>query len=394
MSDAVTAQATDPDVEALDALCRDLAEAADAVGEAARYASGLALGARLPAAALCGGGRPRRAWRTLLRTLTDPAGLGWAPRGRGVARAGWFAGILARRENLAVTTAVCGLRARIHVAGVGRPDLLADPDCAAVLRAVAQGRQDEAARAFRTLLRERGAGEAFTLLAPTFADVLAWHALTDENPFNDHAGWQVATGRAVTAEPLLGLGAALRAFFSRGDGSDDAPAPGPGPGAGLLEALDTTGTLAGYVGNTGLLGTTDTLLVQRVTGVGGRHRHVLQLADRDAWRVRDVVRAVRALIPSGAELVLVGHRLGAVAAMDLARDRDLTAVYRITHLYAVGSPADARTPLDPRTRVHRLASAGAVGRTWSAADGRVTGSRLLPLGDADRPRTTTSRRNP
>ncbi|MCX5380698.1 hypothetical protein [Streptomyces sp. NBC_00091] len=377
MSDAATALATDPDAGRLDALCRELAEAADAVGEAARYASGLALGARLPAGALAGrgGGGRRRAWRTLLRTLTDPAGLGWAPRGRGLARAGWLAGVLAGRESLAVSTAVCGLKARIRVAGAERPELLADPDCAAVLRAVAEDRQADAARAFRALLRERGAAEAFTLLAPTFADVLAWHALTDENPFNDHAGWQVATGRAVTAEPLLGLGAALRAFCARGPGAGEPRTPQ----TGILEALDTTGTLAGYVRNTGLLDAAGALLVQRVTGPDGRLRHVVQLPDRDSSYAPAVARAVRALIPSGAELALVGHRLGAVTAMDLARDRDFTAVYAVTHVFAAGSPADARAPADPRTRVVPLPSGAEAGAGAAAVEGTVTGTRLLPL---------------
>ncbi|MEU8462175.1 hypothetical protein [Streptomyces sp. NPDC029003] len=401
MSDAVTVQATDPDVDALDALCRELAEAADAVGEAARYASGLALGARLPVAALVGrGSRRRRAWRTLLRTLTDPAGLGWAPRGRGVARAGWFAGILARRESLAVTTAVCGLKARIRVAGAGRPDLLADPDCAAVLAAVAEDRQDEAARAFRSILRERGPAEAFTLLAPAFADILAWQALTDENPFNDHAGWQVATGRAETAEPLLGLGAALRAFFSR----EPRPATRPGPETGSAPrrpgAPDTTGTLAGYVRNTGRPGAGDTLLLQRVALPGGGSRYVVQLADRDLPRARDVARTLRALVPSGSAVVLVGRGAGAVTAMDLAADRDFTAVYAVSHLFAVGAPADARTPADPRTRVHALSpSALAAGRgdgagAGAAVAGRVTAGLVLPLGEDGRPRTTNSWSHP
>ncbi|MFF4578654.1 hypothetical protein [Streptomyces sp. NPDC001389] len=246
MSDAVTAPATDPDVDTLDALCRELAEAADAVGEAARYASGLAFGARLPAGALVArSSRRRRAWRTLLRTLTDPAGLGWAPRGRGVARAGWFAGVLAGRESLAVSAAVCGLKARIRVARTNRPELLADPGSAAVLRAVDRGRQADAARAFRTLLRERGPGPAFSLLAPAFADILAWHALTDENPFNDHAGWQVATGRAVPAVPLAGLAAAVRAFCARGPGAGGRNAGRRTPGAVPPEAPGTTGTRAG-----------------------------------------------------------------------------------------------------------------------------------------------------
>ncbi|MEV6957332.1 hypothetical protein [Streptomyces sp. NPDC051183] len=226
MSDAVTSESTDPDVDLLGAVCRELAETADAVGEAARHASELALGARLPATALARVRRRRPAWRTLLRTLTDPAGLGWAPRGRGVAAAGRLAGILAGRESLAVSIAVCGLKARIRAASAGRPELAADPDAAAVLKAVEEDRQGEAVRAFRAIMRDRGPEYAFTLLSPAFADLLAWHALTDDNPFNDHAGWQVATGRAVTAEPLLGFGAACRAFFDRGPGRGDPLPPG------------------------------------------------------------------------------------------------------------------------------------------------------------------------
>ncbi|MDA5280796.1 hypothetical protein [Streptomyces sp. Isolate_45] len=377
MSDAVTAPAADPDAETLDALCRELAEAADAVGEAARYASGLALGARLPAAALLGRGGRRRAWRTLLHTLTDPAGLGWAPRGRGVASAGWLAGILARRENLAVSTAVCGLKARIRVAGLDRPELYADPDCAAVLRAVAQDRQAEATRAFRAVVRERGTRHAFTALAPSFADILAWHALTDENPFNDHAGWQVATGRAVTARPLLGLGAALRAFFDPGPVREDPPAPGEGaPGR-----ADTTATLAGYVRNTGLIAGTDAVLVQELTGTDGALRHVVHLPDRACATVRAVARAVRGEIPSGSELALVGRGLGAAAALELARDRDFTAVYAVTHVVVVGVPADAGAHAGPRTRLLCVPGAGAADA--APLGGRISGSRLVPLPGRD-----------
>ncbi|MFD9411170.1 hypothetical protein ACFWBN_29670 [Streptomyces sp. NPDC059989] len=231
MPDAATAASTDADVDLLDDLCRVLAEAADAVGEAARHASGLALGARLPAAALARGGSRRLGWRTLLRTLTDPEGLGWGPRGRGVARAGRFAGLLAGRESLAISIAVCGLRTRIRAVGASRPELLEDPDAVAVLEAVGEGRQAEAARLFRGIMRERGTEHAFALLGPAFADILAWHALTDANPFNDHAGWQVATGRAVPAEPLLGLGAAVWAFCDPGPSLPEG-ANGQGESAG------------------------------------------------------------------------------------------------------------------------------------------------------------------
>ncbi|GGZ47150.1 hypothetical protein GCM10010371_03010 [Streptomyces subrutilus] len=222
MPDAATSASRAPDVVLLDALSSALAEAADTVGEAARYASGLALGARLPVTALARGGRCRLAWRTLLRTLTDPAGLGWAPRGRGAAGAGRLAGLLARRESLAVSVAVCGLRARIGAAQAGVHGGPADPGAAAVLTAAGEGRPAEAARLFRALVRDRGAGRAFVLLAPSFADILAWDALTDTNPFNDHAGWQVATCRAAPAEPILGLGAAFLALCDR----DRGPAPG------------------------------------------------------------------------------------------------------------------------------------------------------------------------
>ncbi|MFD2120178.1 hypothetical protein ACFSNO_11990 [Streptomyces cirratus] len=58
MSDTPTSASTTEDAELLRALCRELAEAADAVDEAARYASGLALGAPLPAALFGRGGRP------------------------------------------------------------------------------------------------------------------------------------------------------------------------------------------------------------------------------------------------------------------------------------------------------------------------------------------------
>ncbi|MET9958376.1 hypothetical protein ABZ128_04695 [Streptomyces sp. NPDC006326] len=254
MSDAATSPSADPDVELLDALCRELAEAADAVGEAARYASRLALGPGLRThRGRHGRSRPpgrRPAWRTLLRLLTDPAGLGWAPRGRGVARAGWLAGVLTGRENLAVSLAVCGLKARIRAARADHPELLDDPEAAAILRAVEQDGQAAAARLFRKVLRERGTERAFALLASSFADLLAWNALTDTNPFNDHAGWQVATGRAMTAEPLLGLGAALRSLFDRDRGTGGHTIPA------------RTAGHSGCVHTMGLIGTGGILLVQ------------------------------------------------------------------------------------------------------------------------------------
>lgn len=372
MSDAATpgtsatSAPTDPDADQLAALCRELAEAADAVGEASRYASRLALGSRLPVTALGLGSRRRAAWRTLLRALTDPDGLGWAARGRGVARAGWLAGVVTGRESLAVSLAVCGLRGRIRAESTRNPARSADPAAAEVFLAVEEGRQADAARAFRELVRRRGEGPAFALLNPSFADILAWNALTDDNPFNDHAGWQVATGRAVAPEPLLGIGAALRAFFERGPACSE-------PGSRLLAELDTTGTPAGYRGNADRIGAAaGAVLLQQVVGPDGVERCVLQLAgpptesgradaphEEPGTHVREVAATVRRLVPSGTELALLGHGPGALMAGRLAASREFTTVYRVTWVGSGPEPGPAAA----------LAGFG----------GRVTGSHLVRL---------------
>ncbi|MEU6864221.1 hypothetical protein ABZ924_13240 [Streptomyces sp. NPDC046876] len=373
MPEAVTS-ATEPDVDSLNRLCRELAEAADAVGEAARYASELALASRMRLAAFRPGSRRAAAWRTLLRTLTSPAALGWAPRGRGVmVRAGRLSGVLAGRESLAVSLAVLGLKARIRAAAVRHPELLADPASARVLSAIEQDRHGEAIRVFKSIVNSRGAEHAFAVLAPSFADILAWNALTDENPFNDAVGWQVATGRAMTAEPLLGPVPRFRSFTDRGS-SGRAGVLTADPA--LTGALDTSGTIAGYVRNIGLLGTGGILLIQRVIGPDGVQRYVVQLAgtarERDCRSPQDLFgafnavaspdspytraasKAVRSVVPSGTEVALIGHGQGGIAAMNLAGGRDFTSLYTLTHVVAVGSPIDAKRPADPRTQVISL----------------------------------------
>ncbi|MFE2880018.1 hypothetical protein ACFXG6_05085 [Streptomyces roseus] len=346
MTDATTAAAPEPEIASLHHLCRVLAEAAEAVGEASRYASELALGARLPRQARGGGAR-----RALLRTITDPKGLGWAPRGRGLARIGRLAGVFTSRESLAVSLAVTGLKARIRAASVAHPELLADPDSVRVLGAVQADRQREAVRVLRSLLAAKGAERTFARLAPVFADLLAWNALTDEKPFNDGAGWEIATGRTVTgAEPLV-------------------------PSPALAERLDTSGTIAGYVRNIGAVGTDGTLLVQQVVGPDGVQRYVVRLAGMSGVSgkspqdllgavhavarpatpySRAVAQALRGLIPSGCELAPVGHSLGGITAMNLAADRDFCGIHQVTHVVAIGSPVDGKRPADPRTRVYSL----------------------------------------
>ncbi|MEV6734922.1 MULTISPECIES: alpha/beta hydrolase [unclassified Streptomyces] len=368
MTDAMTAvTGQEPDIGSLHHVCRLLAEAAEGVGDASRYASELALGTRLPRTA-----RGGAAWRTLLRTITDPKGLGWAPRGRGLAGIGWLAGVFTSRESLAVSLAVTGLKARIRAAAVTHPELLGDPDTARVLRAVEGDRQREAIRVFRSLLGTKGAERTFALLAPSFADILAWNALTDENPLNDAAGWEVATGRTVTrADPVLGIGGRVWAFLDRGPGRAEPFVPSPA----LTGSLDTTGTIAGYVRNIDAVGTDGTLLVQQVVGSDGVQRYVVQLAGMSGVSdespqdllgavhavarpatpySRAVSKALRQVIPSGCELALVGHSLGGITAMNLAADRDFCGIHQVTHVVAVGSPIDGKRPADPRTRVYSL----------------------------------------
>ncbi|WP_438489922.1 hypothetical protein [Streptomyces sp. S186] len=365
---------SEPDVAALHDLSRELGEAADAVRRAARYTSELALDSRLPAQAL-GSGRARAVLRCLVGTLTDPAGLGWAFDGRGpAARIAWLAGVLTSRESLAVSLAVAGLKARIRAAAVTHPDLLTDPDTGRVLRAIEDDRQTEALRAFRTIIGSRGAERAFALLAPSFGDILAWNALTDENPFNDSAGWDIATGRTLTtAEPLFGISSRIWALLDRGPGRAEPVAPDPS----LLERLDCSGTLVGYVRNIGTLGTEGRLLVQRVTGPDSVTRYVVQLAGMATDAIskespqdvlgaihavartstpysRAVTRALRTLVPSGTDIALIGHSLGGITALNLAADPDFCALYHVTHGVAIGSPVDGKHPADPRTQVFSL----------------------------------------
>ncbi|MBO8185039.1 hypothetical protein [Streptomyces spirodelae] len=369
-----TGTTTEPDVDRLHALCRELGEAADAVRQATQYAGELALGTGLPARAL-GSRRARVALRSLLRALTDPAGLGWPAGGRSpAARAARLAGVLTSRECLAVSLAVVGLKARVRAAAVTHPELLTDPDTARVLRAIDEDRQREALRAFKSIVGSQGAERAFALLAPSFGDILAWNALTDENPFNDEAAWEIATGRTLTkAEPVLGISPRVWALLDRGPGRAEPVAADPS----LLERLDGSCTVVGCIRNIGAVGTGGMLLVQQVTGPDGVRRYVVQLAGMATDAIaksspqdvlgavhavarpstpysRAVTRALRSWVPSGSELALVGHSLGGITAMNLAADPDFCALYRVTHAVAIGSPVDGKRPADPDTRVFSL----------------------------------------
>jgi len=65
---------------------------------------------------------------------------------------------------------------------------------------------------------------------------------------------------------------------------------------------------------------------------------------------RSVVLALQlAGVPPGARLMLVGHSQGGIVAADLARDRSVTARWRVTHVVTAGSPV-SRIPVPAGTR--------------------------------------------
>ncbi|MFF5446442.1 hypothetical protein [Streptomyces sp. NPDC012888] len=59
-------------------------------------------------------------------------------------------------------------------------------------------------------------------------------------------------------------------------------------------------------------------------------------------------------MPAGSELMLVGHSLGGLTAMNLASDPDLAGEFRVTHVVTLGSPIDNKRPADHTTQVISL----------------------------------------
>ncbi|MBV1946853.1 acetoacetate decarboxylase family protein [Streptomyces sp. BV129] len=288
----------------------------------------------------------------LLRALTDPRGLG-TPAGAARRRLTRLLGARRGGEPLAALMAVTALRLRIAAVLTGHPELARDPGMRRLTAALGTQGDREAVRALRTLFQDPGAQRALAALAPVLAELLTVRALLD-------------------AEPP--------------DGPE--PAPEPGHDQGAAEAVDlrdrekqtlaTEGSLLGFLRNIDILAPEGRVLVQNVRGPDGVVRYVVQAPGTDSGRPRhgsphDVVGAwreqltadspyTRALrpaiedhgIPRGAELALIGHGEGGTALLNLARDAAFCRAYRLTHVIAVGSPAPAGRPADPRTWVGHI----------------------------------------
>ncbi|RBQ17315.1 hypothetical protein DP939_25595 [Spongiactinospora rosea] len=356
----------------LRAAARELVEVAVTIQEAAVHATEAladgaspALLARAPAAGV-------RAEQALTRAVIDPRGLGYSPAGGRLATLAARLGTLAGAESLAVRVLASSLRLRIAAVALDHPELSADPILTRLIEAAAADRDIEAVRAMRALVRDRGVVRALSALAPILGEVLALRALLDENPLNDATAWLIATGKGyATADPLLGLSNRVVAALDRGAGA----ARRAEPSAGEAALLGTRGSLLDFLGNIGVLSNTGRALIQSVEGPDGVVRHVVHAPGIRARSVdddspQDILGAfsssvlnsspyTRALagaigdygIPEGAEVALIGHSAGGAAVLNLAHDPAFCARHTVTHVVAVGSPIDFKTPADPRTWV-------------------------------------------
>ncbi|MEU7137415.1 hypothetical protein [Streptomyces sp. NPDC046261] len=372
-TESVTRAEAGPDVAALAAVARTLGEVAGEIREAGRALTAVATDPALTASL---GRSPRsglRAVRALARALTSPAGLGYAPDGGTLGRAARLGGVLTGRESLAVAVAVTSLKLRIRLCSLRHPEFAGQGPVRRLLDAIEADRQVRALRILRESMRSQGAERALAHLAPSLAEVMAWNALVDENPFNDAAAWHIVMGTRADGDPLLGLTIGAWARWDRGPGRAEAEPPDEA----LLARLDGGGGIAAHLRNVAVLGNDGRMLVQRVTGPDGVTRHVVLLPGMAFGRPRnptpqDLVGAVTAVgrndtpytravrkglaraVPEGAQIALIGHSLGGLTAMNLAELPEVTRRWRLTHVVAVGSPIDFKRPHDPATRVVSL----------------------------------------
>ncbi|KWW98546.1 hypothetical protein LI90_169 [Carbonactinospora thermoautotrophica] len=108
------------------------------------------------------------------------------------------------------------------------------------------------------------------------------------------------------------------------------------------------------------------IAIQTVVGPDGKPRYIVELPGVQAWSLVDhpqdvggavsseqlqssaYTRAIRkameqAGIPEGADVMLVGHSLGGIAAMDLAGDPSFNGgKYNVTHVMTAGSPISTK----------------------------------------------------
>ncbi|MEV6107074.1 hypothetical protein AB0M28_20510 [Streptomyces sp. NPDC051940] len=363
---------------------REVAEAAEAVRTAGREASAVLADPAFAASLLRSPRTGGPAVRAVARALTEREGLaqvpeperGWRPLVWAGRAAAWLARRTGRR-GLATEVAVSSLKLRVALCAASHPELRENPAVRALLDAVADDDRPRAAGVLARPVRDHGTGDALAVLAPAHAVVRAWRQLLDGGPGARRDAWSVVTGRpgarrdawsVVTGRPHPARRRRWRwlpASRVRRVPADPALTTGgrSGPLPGGLETLE-------------VLGADGRIVVRRITsGRDGVERYVVLLPDRPAGAAaglhdlaaaagaagrpgsaytRAAYRALGHVLPEDAEVALIGHGAGGVAAVDLAGMPEANDAWQLTHVVAVGAPVALVLPYDPRTQVITL----------------------------------------
>ncbi|NUP51901.1 MAG: hypothetical protein HOW97_31965 [Catenulispora sp.] len=330
----------------------------------------------------------RTAW-SAGRALTNRSGLGFAACGGAAGEVARYLGVATLRRPAATAMAVDAFLARIEAAIPEHPNL-ATPEVTRIVEAFAAARPVEAALALKAICQHMGLTRALTSLSPISIELSALAGLLDANPFNDGYAWVTLLGGFPTSDPFLGIPAAALKALNPGPGWAAPVAPdrilakvlaaaagGGGGGGGGPESqaepdISRLVDVIGALGNHGLVhlrrtacldGTDRYLLLLPGTGFAKLSNSTPQdligafdaMCDIDTTYTRAVRKVLEyAQVPAGAELMIVGHSLGGMTAMNLACDPDFVGTWRLTHVITVGSPIDNKRPADPYTRVVSL----------------------------------------
>ncbi|MEV7521460.1 hypothetical protein [Streptomyces sp. NPDC091371] len=310
------------------------------------------------------------------KALTSPAGLGFGANGGLFGELARIAGSMTYRRPAQVAMAVDAFALRIKAAAAAHPNLDA-PAARRLTDAMVAGHRIEALRALHGLVERLGITRALTTVSPVMMELLALLGLLDENPVNDDFSWVTLAGGVPTTDPFLGLPSSLIGYFNPGPGRAERTEPD----AILANVLATSrNDVVSYVNDIGALGNHGLALLRRVRCADGADRYVLLLPGTSFALLsnstpQDLIGAFdgllrtdttytraarnlleRAGVPAGTDLMIVGHSLGGLTAMNLASDPEFAATYRLTHVIAVGSPIDGKRPADHTTRVVNLAN--------------------------------------
>ncbi|WP_327280316.1 MULTISPECIES: lipase family protein [unclassified Streptomyces] len=321
--------------------------------------------------------RPGWAFGTALscaQALTGSAGLGFGANGGLIGELVRMAGSMTYRRPAKVAMAVDAFALRIKAAAADHPNLDA-PAARRLTDAMVAGNRLEALRAVHGLIELLGVTRALTTVSPVIMELLALLGMLDENPVNDDFSWVTLAGGVPTTDPVFGLPSSVLAFLNPGPGRAERADPDPILAKVLASSRND---IVSYVNDIGALGNHGLVLLRRVACADGAVRYVLLLPGTSFGLLsnstpQDLVGAFdgllrtdttytraakkllrRAGVPAGSELMIIGHSLGGMTAMNLASDVEVSSTYRVTHVVAIGSPIDGKRPADHTTQVVSL----------------------------------------